>query len=159
MHMNRKHTKYDESMTLFQCENCGKEFRSSRDLKEHMISHAYQKLQFKCDECDFWGPNKHTMKMHIKKIHSEIIACGICKFETKDIEMLDTHTFTCKMYQCNVIECGKTVVLLKDLKLHISEHDELSSISHFKRHLINQEYFDETFYFESDLFGKKQNKN
>ena len=75
--MNRKHTKYDESMTLFQSENCDKEFRSSRDLKEHMISHAYQKLQFKCDECDFWGPNKHTMKMHIKRIHSEIIMWNV----------------------------------------------------------------------------------
>ena len=65
----------------------GKEFRSSSYLREHMISHAYQNMQFKCDECDFWGPNKHTMKMHIKKIHSEIIACGMCEFEAKDIEM------------------------------------------------------------------------
>ena len=40
--MNRKHTKYDENVTSFQCETCGKEFRSSSDLKEHMISHAYQ---------------------------------------------------------------------------------------------------------------------
>ena len=64
------------------------------------------------------------------------------------------------MYQCNDMECGKTFLLLKDLKSHMSnEHDGLSSISHFKQHLINQEYFDETFYFESDLFGKKQNKN
>ena len=85
-------------ITSFQCENCGKEFRSSSDLKEHMISHSYQKLQFKCHECDFWGPNTHTMKMHIKRIHSETIECGMCDFRAKDVEILDTHTFTCEMY-------------------------------------------------------------
>ena len=67
MHMNRKHTKYDENATLLQCENCGKEFRSSDDLKDHMILHTYQKLQFKCSECEFWGPKEQTMKMHIKR--------------------------------------------------------------------------------------------
>ena len=112
-------------------------------------------MQFKCDEWDFWGPSKHTMKMHVKRIHSEIIACRMCEFEEKDTEILDNHTFICEMYQCNDVECGKTFLLLKDLKSHMSEHDGLSSISHFKRHLINQEYFDETFYFASDLFGKK----
>ena len=97
IHMNRKHTKYDENESSFQCENCGKEFSRACALKEHMISHSYQKLQFKCDECDFWGPNQHTMKMHIKRNHSEIITCGMCDFVAKDIEILDTHTFTCEM--------------------------------------------------------------
>ena len=59
------------------------------------------------------------------------------------------------------MECDeKTFILLDDLKSHINnEHDGLSSISHFKRQLINIEFFDETFYFASDLFGKKKNKN
>ena len=94
--------------------------------------------------------------MHVKRIHSEIIACRMCEFEAKDTEILDNHTFICEMYQCNDVECGKTFLLLKDLKSCMSEHDGLSSISHFKRHFINQECFDETFYFASDLFGKKK---
>ena len=61
MHINRKHTKYDENVTSFQCENC-KGFRSAGEFKEHMISHSYRQLKFKCDECDFWGPNKQTIK-------------------------------------------------------------------------------------------------
>ena len=43
--------------------------------------------------------------MHIKRNHSEIITCGMCDFEAKDIEILDTHTFTCEMYKCNDMEC------------------------------------------------------
>ena len=157
MHVNRKHTKYDENVISFQCENCGKVFRSAGELKEHMISHSYQKLPFKCDECDFWGPNKQTMIMHIKRNHCETISCGMCDFEAKDIETLDTHTFTCEMYKCNDMECGKTFLLLKDLKSHIGkEHDDLCSLSHFKRQLINQEFFDETFHFSSDLFKNKK---
>ena len=126
-----------------------------------MISHSYQKLQFKCDECDFWGPNKQTMKMHIKRIHSETIACGMCNYEAKDFENLDTHTFTCEMNKCNEMECEKTFLLLKDLKKHVeNEHENgLSSISHFKRQLISQEFFDETFHFISDLFSNKKSKN
>ena len=157
MHVNRKHTKYDENVTSFQCENCSKEFRSAGELKEHMISHSYQKLQFKCDECDFWGPNKQTMKMHIKRNHSETISCGMCDFEAQDIETLDTHTFTCEMYKCNEMECEKTFLLLNDLRSHIeNEHDGLRALSHFKRQLNNQEFFDETFHFVSDLFRNKK---
>ena len=70
-----------------------------------MISHSYQQLKFKCDECDFWGLNKQTIKMHIRRIHSETIACGICDFEVRYIETLDTHTLTSEMYQCNDIDC------------------------------------------------------
>ena len=74
--------------------------------------------------------------------------------------LLDTHTFTCEMYKWNDMECEKTFLLLDDLKCHIyNVHDGLSSISHFKRQLINIEFCDETFYFASNLFGKKKNKN
>ena len=57
-----------------------------------IISHSYKAagdLQFKCDECDFWGPNAQTMVMHFRRNHSENISCGLCDFEAKDIETLD----------------------------------------------------------------------
>ena len=37
MHINRKHTKYDENVTSFQCQNCGKEFRNAGEFKENII--------------------------------------------------------------------------------------------------------------------------
>ena len=84
------------------CEICGKEFQNEKDMKDHMISHSYHKsdlLNFKCDECDFWGPNAQTMKMHFRRLHSENVSCGICDLEMKDIETLDIHTATCQ--RCN----------------------------------------------------------
>ena len=157
MHMNRKHTKYEENMKSFQCENCGKEFRSAEDFKEHMVTHSYQKLQYKCDECDFWGPNEHTMKMHTKRIHSETITCGMCDFETKQIECLDTHTFTCEMYTCNECFPKQSFSTLDDIGMHMrNEHGAYGSLSHFKRQLNNQEFFDETIHFASDLFRNKK---
>ena len=159
LHINRKHTKYDENVTTFQCEDCGDKFGSAEDLKEHMITHSYQKLQFKCDECDFWGPNEHTMEMHIKRLHSETITCGMCDFEANEIESLDTHTFTCEMYKCN--ECNQTFLHLDDIGKHMRNmHGEYGSLSHFKRQLFNHEYFDEKYYSTRNLFGnKKQSKN
>ena len=84
----------------------------------------------------------------------------MCNFEAKDIENLDTHPFTCDMYKCNDIEWENFFLLLDDLKSHIyNEHDGLSYISHFKLQLINIEFFDESFRFASNLFGKKKTKN
>ena len=157
MHINRKHTKYDENETSFECENCGNKFDSAGDLKEHMIMHSYQKLQFKCDECNFWGPNEQTMKMHVKKNHSETISCGLCNFEANDIETLDTHTFTCEMYKCN--ECKLTFLHLDKLRSHMkNEHYGCGCLSHFKRQLINQEFFDETIHFASEIFSDEMRK-
>ena len=42
-------------------------------------------LKFKCDECDFWGPNAHTMKMHYFRLHCENVSCGSCNLEVKDV--------------------------------------------------------------------------
>ena len=84
----------------------------------------------------------------------------MCDFKAKDIETLDTHTFTCEMYKCNDMECEKTFLFLKDLRNHIGNEHEgnhtLSSLSHFKRQLHNHEFFDETFHFASDLFKNKK---
>ena len=107
------------------------EFKSSEDLKERMIIHSYSypKLQFKCDECNFWGPNKQRMKMHVKRNYSEIISCGMCNFEANQVETLDTHTFTCEMYKCN--ECKITFLHLDRLKTHMkNEHHGCGCLSH-----------------------------
>ena len=84
--------------------------QSEKELKNHIISHSYKAagdLQFKCDECDFWGPNAQTMVMHFRRNHSENISCGLCDFEAKDIETLDIHTLTYEIFICNRVYCGK----------------------------------------------------
>ena len=58
------------------------------------------------------------------------------------------------------MECEKTFLFLDELKSYIySDHDGLNALSHFKRQSMNQEFFDETFYFANDLFRIKKDKN
>ena len=41
-----------------------------------MITHSYQKLLFKCEECNFCGPKEHTIKMHLKRSEFHHILIG-----------------------------------------------------------------------------------
>ena len=134
-HISRKHTKYMKEVALLKCEICGKEFGSENQFKDHMIFHSFkdaEHLKFKCDECDFWGPNTFTMKMHFKRLHCENISCGMCVFIAKDVDTLDIHNSTCEMYKCNCVDCGKTYTVLRDIKEHLEkEHNESGSINHY----------------------------
>ena len=90
------------------------------DIESHMISHSYKSsnnLNYKCDECDFWGPNSLTMEIHVKKLHSEKIKCGLCASEFLDLGSIDIHLQTCETYNC--IECRKVFKQLEDVKEHV----------------------------------------
>ena len=67
LHINRKHTKYDENVTTFQCEDCGDKFGSAEDLKEHMITHSYQK----CNECNQTFLHLDDIGKHMRNMHGE----------------------------------------------------------------------------------------
>ena len=152
-HITRKHTKYDESISSFKCENCDEVFENSKDLKDHLFQHSYRRggeLNYKCDECDFWGPNRLTMNMHFKRLHSETMTCGMCKFEASKLEDLDIHTFTCEMYKCN--DCGKKFNISHDIKSHMKENHDDGSLFHYKRNRNNQEIFDENFFLSEQMF-------
>jgi hypothetical protein len=63
---------------------------SKERIEKHIISHAYKSstdLNFKCDECEFWGPNTLTMELHVKKFHSEKIICGWCDYEAAEVKV------------------------------------------------------------------------
>ena len=81
-----------------------------------------QILNYKCDECEFWGPNTLTMEVHVKKFHCETITCDLCEYEAPDIGNLETHQVTCEIYQCS--ECKKLFRTLSEMKEHVKkEHD------------------------------------
>ena len=98
VHIKRKHTSYTEEDLPTNCEICDYEFKifenkpwSKSEVENHIMSHSYQSsdyLNYKCSECEFWGHNSLTMKLHIKKFHSENIICGLCGYEAKEIEEL-----------------------------------------------------------------------
>ena len=61
------HTKYDENVATFQCEDCGEKFGSAEDLKEHMITHSYQK----CNECNQTFLHLDDIGKHMRNMHGE----------------------------------------------------------------------------------------
>ena len=152
-HISRKHTDFTEREVPLKCELCAEQFKTEKDLKDHMITHSYSKsqfLKFKCYECDFWGPSAQTMKMHFKRVHSENISCGICNLEVKDIETLDIHTSTCEMFKCNW--CDKSFNNVSDIKNHgKKEHKGRSTLYHYNRMRVNEEFFSENLIYIKDL--------
>ena len=157
-HISRKHTKYNEEVLSIKCEICTSEFTSSKEMKKHMICHSYTDsliLKFKCDECDFWGPNRITMEMHFRRIHSENISCGLCEYDAKDIETLDVHTFTCETYKCNA--CKQNFKNLQDVKNHVNKeyNGKNTILNHICCERENHEFFQEKSHFSRELFKKK----
>ena len=152
-HIARKHTNYSDNDVPIKCEICENEFKNQKDMKDHMISHSYCKsdlLKFKCDECEFWGPNAQTMKMHFRRLHCENVSCGICDLEMKDIDTLDTHTSTCQGFKCNW--CDKRFYSISDIKRHSKQdHKGKNHIYHYIRMRINEEFFSEDFFPFKDL--------
>ena len=52
---------------------------------------------FKCKDCDYWGPNELSMKVHYGRNHAE---CGLCDFIAKYSEYLEMHLTTCEIFSC-----------------------------------------------------------
>jgi hypothetical protein len=65
------------------CDICDKTFENASKMKEHLNTHSYMKMSFKCEECDFFGPNELSMEVHTGKVHAESIECGLCEFKAK----------------------------------------------------------------------------
>ena len=106
-------------MTLEMISLRGKPWDTS-EIESHMITHSYRSsgnLNYKCDECDFWGPNSLTMEIHMKKLHYKKIECGLCASEFLDLGSIDIHLQTCETYNC--IECRKVFKQLEDVKEHV----------------------------------------
>ena len=107
-------------------------------------------MKFKCDECDFWGPNAQTMKMHYLRLHCENVSCGICELEFKDVEELDLHTSTCEIFKCKW--CYTNYNNFSEIKSHAKkEHNGKSSCCQYKQMGIHEEFFTEKIIYLKDL--------
>ena len=138
------------------CELCDEEMKTNEEMKEHMVKHSYidtTDLIFKCEDCDFWGPNAMTMQVHHQKTHAEQISCGLCNHEYNETDTLETHLFTCEIYKCN--SCGKKIKSLSDIKSHISEEYKKNTlILHSKMNRNNSEHAVEMTHYSKQLFRK-----
>ena len=127
-------------------------------VEKHILAHSYKcssYLKYKCDECDFWGPNTLTMEVHMKKYHSETVKCGLCDYEAAGMEELETHMVTCEIYKCE--ECKTIFKTLTEIKEHINRNHAGKPVwlTHSKSDRKYQEYFNSTKYNRKELFSKK----
>ena len=76
------------------CDLCDYEMENNKELKQHMVTHSYKRVDFQCEECDFGGKNPYTMEVHTGKKHC------LCQYVAKDLETLDTHLFTYEVFEC-----------------------------------------------------------
>ena len=137
-HVGRKH-KAENKKYPSTCDLCDFEFKNEKEMKKHMYSHSYNNIQFKCDECDFFGSDELSMELHFRKTHNETVECALCDSTFKDTATLDIHIFTCEVYRCN--KCQLNLKTLSDLKKHIVEEHEGQStkIYHAKQDRKNKE--------------------
>ena len=167
VHQTRKHTTYKDSKFPERCEICDERYvlldtpYTTEEIEKHILSHAYRSstyLKYKCDECDFWGPNPISMEVHVRKLHSEIISCGVCGFATKEVAALETHLNTCETFTC--LECKTMKKNICDIKDHMkTDHKGKSAwIRHCQSDRKFSEYFDTKDYLTRELFSKKFNK-
>ena len=55
-------------------------------MKIHLKTHSFKKLNFKCEECAFLGPNETTMEVHYGKKHAGVRVSGFCEFKANNKE-------------------------------------------------------------------------
>ena len=46
---------------------CDLEIKNAKDMKKQKLSHSYNRVEYKCEECDFYGTDDLAMEMHKKE--------------------------------------------------------------------------------------------
>ena len=103
-------------------------------------------------ECEFYGTDEMAMEIHIKKVHSEMIECGLCDSVFEDPENVDHHFFTCEAYQCD--KCEVHFKTLNNLKKHLLErHDgESTRIYHVKQNRKEKDELSYSLHMSEEIF-------
>ncbi|XP_063441644.1 zinc finger protein 773-like [Mytilus trossulus] len=109
----------------YACEVCRKEFKTKRQMKEHILSlHAGVK-PFKCDQCDKMFTRKYHLERHLM-MHAgtKDYQCEYCGKEFSTKGNLLSHVrrvhLQIKEYTCGV--CQKGFFSPKDLQTHFKTH-------------------------------------
>uniref|UniRef100_A0A6A7G678 Transcription factor Sp1-like n=1 Tax=Hirondellea gigas TaxID=1518452 RepID=A0A6A7G678_9CRUS len=108
----------------FECEECGKLFRSNSTLKVHMKSHMEVKV-LPCPHCEQVFPQRHILQQHL--IHEHPTFNLICNYCQKIFTREDTlRSHMVRMHEtdgglnCNV--CGKNFPSQGQLEAHVRVH-------------------------------------
>ena len=121
----------------------------------HLKQHSYklpEELKYKCEDCDYWGPNFLTMQVHTGRCHSENFYYGLCDYKAKSLENLEIHFKTCEVYEC--VNCYFRVKQISQMKAHMkSKHgNEDIKFVHGKQDRHSKEEVNTTEHLRFELF-------
>ena len=136
------------------CDLCEIRIKSKCDMRKHLKTHSYKAINYQCQECGKFCENEFEMEVHIGREHLEQYECGICGFETKDIENLNLHLTTCERYKCD--HCAEKFATLTELKNHLKTEqirDVDTNIFHIKQNRTNSDAIDKKSYLLGELFA------
>ena len=50
-------------------------------MRKHILFQSYHRVEYKCEECDFYGTEDLAMEIHYRKTHNDQFECGLCDNE------------------------------------------------------------------------------
>ena len=95
---------------------------------------------------NFSGNIEVSIEVQVNKLHSEELECGMCEFETNDLE-------TCQIYECQ--HCAERWQSISDIKKHMAEEHkggQFLKIIHAKLDISNSDEIKCKTYYSKDLF-------
>ena len=148
-HKTEKKKKEDTFQYPRSCDLCEKEIKNKIAMKTHMKTHSYKDVLYQCNKCDFLGGAEMDIAVHSGKAHGDCFACGLCEYIAPDLETLETHLFTCEIFEC--YNCETIFKSLGDLKSHFVEHE--SSSKHTKQSRENADEYESTRYTYKEIMN------
>ena len=116
---------------VYSCGDCEEIFDTQRDFKVHSYTHSYssiEKKKVKCNNCEFESNSLNTIEVHVGWCRQKDFECGLCGIVFSDKEDLEIHLRTCEMYECDSYTCWVRGKNLSDMKKHIEEKHESSTL-------------------------------
>ena len=112
-----------ESLQIFPCDICMKQFKRKTTLIEHMEIHKEKRTRYQCDQCEETFYSVKNLRSH-KNLHSnewKVYPCNICKAEflrsANLKEHMKTHVLQRQEFKCR--KCSKIFLAQRTLTRHM----------------------------------------